>query len=305
MDIKQLQYFVKIVEYENMSRASEELLVAQPALSRMIKNMEERLQTKLFERNGKKIKLSRSGEIFYSHAVVILKEFEEAQKEIDELNSREKNDVIVVMKTAIGLLPMLLKAFYQRFPDINVTVLREVDEKRENQNIDFIIEQDFSDVPKKDKIVLMHDDCKIMISQKHPLAAKQGLSLGDLREEKFYVLNDSPSLHQITEKACLDAGFSPDIYEECNSRETILSFVEAGLGAAMIPYKTWFCCWHPDLIAIDYDLSKYKRIISLYEVSGSRNKKVRAFEEFCIEFFGQVDQTEGNVELLKKHFDTL
>lgn len=305
MDIKQLKYFVRIAECENMSRAAEELLIAQPALSRMVKKMEEQLQTRLFDRNGKKIKLSRSGEIFYAHALIILKEFEGAEMEIQELNSREKNDIVVVMKTAIGLLPILLRSFSHQYPDIHVTVLREASEGENNQNIDFIIDQDTPDAVKKDKQVLLYDDCRIMISQKHPLAENKQLSLGDLRGEKFYVLNDSPSLRQITERACQDAGFQPDIYADCNSRETIFSFVEAGLGAAMIPYKTWLCYWHPDLIAIDYDLSRYKRIISLYQASEGNDKKVKTFQKFCIEFFKQVDEADGDIEQLKKHFDIL
>lgn len=87
MDINQLKCFVKIAEYENMSRAAEELLIAQPSLSRTIKSLEQHFHTQLFERDGKKIRISKSGEILYRHAVAVISGLEEAENEIDKINS--------------------------------------------------------------------------------------------------------------------------------------------------------------------------------------------------------------------------
>ena len=71
MTFKQLQFFRKTAELENISRAAKELFVAQPALSKSIKDLEAELKYPLFDRNGKKISLNQNGRILYKHVKLL------------------------------------------------------------------------------------------------------------------------------------------------------------------------------------------------------------------------------------------
>ena len=65
MDFKQLKYFARIAELGNMTRASEALRIAQPALSQQIANLEGELDTRLFDRTAHGVRLTRAGEVLY------------------------------------------------------------------------------------------------------------------------------------------------------------------------------------------------------------------------------------------------
>ncbi len=95
MDILQLTYFKKIAELENVSKASEELMVAQPSLSKVIKTLETELDTKLFDRVGKKIVLNNNGRILLAHTNLILQNIEDARAEIMDSDSKLTGTVTI------------------------------------------------------------------------------------------------------------------------------------------------------------------------------------------------------------------
>ena len=87
MDFYQLTYFKKVAETRSMSRASGELLLTQPAVSKQIKALEEELGEKLFDRIGKKVFLTRAGEVLYTYAEKILRSVQEAKTAVKDMSS--------------------------------------------------------------------------------------------------------------------------------------------------------------------------------------------------------------------------
>ncbi len=84
MDFKQLKYFVRIAELGNMTRASEALCIAQPALSQQIANLEAELGTRLFDRSVQGVRPTQSGDVLYRHAKSLLKQFEDVRVAVSE-----------------------------------------------------------------------------------------------------------------------------------------------------------------------------------------------------------------------------
>ena len=83
MDLRQLKYFVKIVEQRSMSRASVELNIAQSALSLQISTLEARLQQKLLVRRSTGVSPTEAGQALYKHAVAILRQVERATQDVE------------------------------------------------------------------------------------------------------------------------------------------------------------------------------------------------------------------------------
>ncbi len=125
MDLKQLDYFVRVAELGSFTRASSVLRVAQPALSRQVRALEVELRQTLFERNGRGVTLTDAGRLLLAHGRGILQQVARARQELDEQRGAAAGAL------SIGLPPSLsrthtaplVEAFRARFPKATLTVL--------------------------------------------------------------------------------------------------------------------------------------------------------------------------------------
>ena len=108
MDIHELTYFKKVAELQHMTRAAQELRVAQPALSRTISGLEQELGVKLFERKGKSIALNQYGTILLQHTQRILQEMAEIERDLSEAKGEATRTVTITLYAASKLLPRLV-----------------------------------------------------------------------------------------------------------------------------------------------------------------------------------------------------
>ncbi len=115
MELYQLRYFVKVAEMEHMTRASKELNLSEPALSRGIRHLEDELGTKLFIRRGRSIVLTESGTLLLSRAREVLKGVDDLQAEVRGV-PQLRQPVRLVSRAAASLLPPLLVDFCRENP---------------------------------------------------------------------------------------------------------------------------------------------------------------------------------------------
>ena len=93
MDLKHLRYFVVVAELEHVTRAAEQLMVSQPFLTKIIKQLEKEIGVDLFDHVGRKISLNRYGKAYYARIKKCFLELENAQNEVNELSGRDKQTV--------------------------------------------------------------------------------------------------------------------------------------------------------------------------------------------------------------------
>ena len=125
MDIHSLTYFKKVAELQHITRASEELHVAQPSLSRTISRLEKELGVQLFERSGKNIILNSYGEILLKHTNRILQELKDIEQEIGDAAGERSRTVTLSLYAASKLLPELVMAFKHEYPSIRLQIIQE------------------------------------------------------------------------------------------------------------------------------------------------------------------------------------
>lgn len=87
--LKQMQYFIKIVEKHSFTRAAEECLISQSAISQQIKALEEELDVKLYIKNQRSFRLTSAGEYFYSHCIDIVRSVDELTHKIKDIEDNE------------------------------------------------------------------------------------------------------------------------------------------------------------------------------------------------------------------------
>lgn len=124
MDIRQLEYLVAIADEANFTRAAEKLFVSQPALTQQIQKLEQELDTILFDRSKRHIRLTASGDILYQHAQTIFREMAELKREIQEIQSLERGTlrIGVVQTVNAYLMPALVAQFNQMYKGIRLFV---------------------------------------------------------------------------------------------------------------------------------------------------------------------------------------
>ncbi|MBT2623384.1 LysR family transcriptional regulator [Chryseobacterium sp. ISL-6] len=120
-----LKVFYTVASRLSFTRASEELNISQPAVTKHIKEIENQLNTKLFDRKGTSIQLTRSGIVLYEYAEKIRNIYRDLEFEIHQLNSEHKGKLIIGASTTVAqyILPEILAKFHSYYRDIKIELL--------------------------------------------------------------------------------------------------------------------------------------------------------------------------------------
>lgn len=239
MDLKNLSYFIKVAETEHLSRSAKSLHIAQPALSKIISNLESDLQVKLFDRVGKKIHLNDNGRIFLRYAKMAINAIADARTEIADCNLQQSNTVVIAMHAASKLLPEIIAGFNQKNPGIKIAIVQHEESSWENRHCDLIVDSSQNRLVDSQACLLLEEDILLAVPASHPLAAKDEINLEEAANESFISLQKGKGLSNLTIAYCLAAGFEPGIILESDDPAVVRSLIGLGLGVAFIPAITW------------------------------------------------------------------
>jgi DNA-binding transcriptional LysR family regulator len=125
MNLKQLTYFVALAEELHFGRAAERLGMAQPPLSRQIKQIEEELGALLFNRGRNAISITQAGERLYERGTSILRQFEDAKLEVRRIGQGAEGRLRIgfVGSSTFGTLPNIIKSFRANYPEVNLSLV--------------------------------------------------------------------------------------------------------------------------------------------------------------------------------------
>lgn len=246
MEIDHLRYFLKVAELEHMSKAADELSISQPALSAIIKKLEDELGVELFLREGRNIKLSKYGKIFQPYARNTISEYYRYQDKLKKAKFEEEQLVRIAMPPLFSF-PELHKGMYSTFPDASIMLKQGQTDDLFNQlkrgELDFILmgAGRFED---KDIVVetLSNDPMIMVVPEQHPMAKQKEAKLIDFKDENFVNFSrpggssapDSTDL----EYFCELSGFSPKIVYQAPYMYEIVNAVRNGLGVSLSPKIT-------------------------------------------------------------------
>jgi DNA-binding transcriptional LysR family regulator len=243
MELRQLQYFVAIAEHESFRRASEDLVIAQPALSAQIAKLESELGLALFERVGRGVRLTDPGRL-------VLLEARRALAAADAV-------IGMARAGAQGAVGSLRIGYSRIFPFRDMTRILRAFRKRRPQ-----IVLDLAEYPSEEQLRLLRAgelDCALVrlpedldddelvsypvvlvrsmvaLPREHRLAKRRTIPLRELADEDWVALARQVEIsfrdHFVA--LCRSAGFTPRITQETNDVRIIYGFVAAGLGVAM------------------------------------------------------------------------
>ncbi len=131
MDLKQLQYFIAVVEHMNYSKAAEKLHISQPSLSNAIKKLEQEIGSQLLERNTRNLHLTEAGQLLYERAKMILKNMEILKIEMDEVIVHGTSEITIgVMESIKHWLPKVITVYKEIYPQMKIHLVDILGSKR-------------------------------------------------------------------------------------------------------------------------------------------------------------------------------
>lgn len=286
MDIHSLTYFKKVAELQHITRAAEELHVAQPSLSRTIARMEDELGVQLFERSGKNIFLNEYGSIVLRHTNRILQEIKDIHREIADVSEESDRTVSVSLYSASKLFPNLVMAFKREHPGIRLQIVQESLNKNPSEECDITLYSTMQPDIRENSVTLFAEDIMLALPKSNPLSQRSSLNLSEVANEEFICLQRGKSLRTITDIYCKIAGFEPSVVLESDSPETVRELIRAGIGISFIPSITWQGMETKDLVLVPIEAPQCKRYIHLsWRSTGYFSPAAVLFRDFLQEYF--------------------
>src|SRR5579859_128319 len=293
MEILQLKYFQTVARLEHMTRAAEELGIAQPALSQTIARLEAELGVPLFERMGRGIRLNQFGRAYAQRVERIFLEMEQGQRELADIAGGAQGQIELALSVATHLLPDLLSAFRQdhsairfRLSQHDVTTMAQ----QLNRGIyDLCITSPPLQQSGVASIALLTEDIHLAVPAGHPFAHRSQIRLPEVAEEAFICLKPEHSLRQLTDSFCQQAGFRPQIVFESDEPSIIRGLIKAGLGIAFVPALSWRGSIGAAVVEIPVAEPLCQRTIGLsWLASHSLSAAAQQFRDFAVHYFAQL-----------------
>lgn len=245
MELRHLRYFVGVAQELNFTKAARKLHVAQPALSRQIRHLEEELGVTLFERNRRSVQLTETGQAFLPEALALLEQSEHAVKvaKSSGQGSRSPLNLGYVWGLFHSVVPGLIERFRGQFPDVAVnlfdlTATQQAEALAQGRLdagfIGFAHEAEAARLAKR-KV----GACRFVaaLPKNHPAARKAKVALATLAQDFFFVISEQsyPGAAHFVLEACAGAGFRPKILQAAERGHTILGLVAGNCGVALLP----------------------------------------------------------------------
>jgi DNA-binding transcriptional LysR family regulator len=239
MDFDQLHTFLEIVRLKSFSKAAQTCYRTQPAISAQVRQLEQELNTALFERFGSRISLTTAGKVFAEYAAQMLDQRRQAQDAINELDRNPRGELVIAANeaTCIYVLPQVFSEFKNLFPAVQLQVNRSYGGHIVDAVMENIADFGLTQLPVEEKRVqvadIYKDEIRLLAPFRHPLADRKAIYPSDLLEFQLLLPKSG------TTRARLNAWFElveDDLHVsmELDSTEMIKRFVMAGLGLSFL-----------------------------------------------------------------------
>lgn len=245
MELRHLRYFAAVAEALNFSRAAEKLRVAQPALSRQVRDLEEEMGVQLLERNRVHVRLTDAGRIFLGHVRRLLAQVDVAVTAAQEAARGHDGTLVICSDWRLSMSPVpeTIVAFRARYPRVEV----ELAELRLHEqtaalragriHLGFVPREMLGERDDLSILPVVRSEIMAVLPGNHRTSGCPSVRLRDLKGEQWLWVDDehAPGFRGYISQSCRLAGFAPEFGRSAATLEGLLALVAAGYGAALLP----------------------------------------------------------------------
>lgn len=240
MDLKQLEYFVRVAELGSFTRASSVLNIAQPALSRQVRLLEVELRQNLLLRNGRGVTTTEAGKLLLEHGRGILHQVERAREDLGRVRGALAGRVALGLPPSIArmLTVPLTREFRQRLPSASLSISEgltiSMQEWLLTGRLDIALLYNPPPTPELDTIPLMEEEL-FLIGLRTPTGKTDAISLKAVSELPLVIPSRPNAIRMVVETQMAGIGCKPHISLEIDGIAAILDLVADGAGYAILP----------------------------------------------------------------------
>jgi len=260
LDIQYLRYYVEIINNRSFTKSAEKLIVTQPMLTRIVKQLEEELNTKLIERTSKIFHVTDTGMELYQRALELLSCHDDIYRSIGDIKDAKSGKIRLSIPGVIldAYFPELLRSFYEAYPSVEISVIEEGSKLTVKSVLHHDVDLGMVMLPvkKHDSLEIINiwkSTCQWVTVKTHPLAGKKSVHLEELKDERFITFSDTATLHDFFITNCERQGFVPKIVYKSLMPSFVFDMVSYNLCSAIMPWPVIRKYARPDIAAIPLD----------------------------------------------------
>ena len=270
MDIRDITYFLKIAEHENISKAAAELHISQPPLSRQLKRLEDELGVELFSRDNGRLRLTEAGYFFKQHAQEVVSLLETTKNQLSENYNGKKGKIRIgtIETLSAEKLPKWIAEFHEIYPGITYQIMN-----KNSDEIIYMVDKGLLDMgivrepinsQYYERIHLQEDSWIAYIPNRNPLSQKNRtttkIEFSELKDELLIV--PSREIHEKQINTFFEMiGAEPQIVCWYSSLVNGMALVKNGLGIMLCPKSAQ--------AILDYSCAAVKEIVNPTMTTGS------------------------------------
>lgn len=265
MDIQKLKYFYTTAKLEHITRASEILHISQPSLTQAIHTLESELGVPLFERQGRRIALTRFGKYLRDRLDALLPEFDNLSVEMEQLKNSVSKTVKLNILAASSFVINAIMSYKKKNPD----VIFDFEQNELKYDSDIVIATNGVSLERSSDCLdrcVKEEKIYLAVPRDSSYAERASIELAEVREESFILLSNKRLFGVICNKFCSVAGFYPKILFESDSPAAVQNIISMGAGIAFWPEYSWGKINNKNvaLVPISYPICRRDLIIELH-----------------------------------------
>ncbi len=284
MDLTKLRYFYIVAKYEHMTRAAEEIHIAQPALTKTIKMLENELGVPLFMKKGRNIYLTAFGVYLKNKLDGIFPQLDRIPEEMDALRIQAKNTVRLNVLAASTAVTNAIISYKKSNPH----TIFELIQNEEETDCDISVVTTPTQAKNASNIIkqcVMEEEIFLAVPKNSPYAALDAIALSSVKNEEFVSLAGSRPFRAICDAFCAMAGFKLKPAFESDSPIAVQNIIGAGAGVGFWPEYSWGRMSASDMILlpISEPACERKLILTLH-TSSEISEVAEGFYQHLVHF---------------------
>ena len=243
MELHQLRYLVLVAEERNFTRAAARANVAQPALSRQVRKLEDELGVPLVDRTSRRVRMTEHGAALVERARRVLDEIDQARAQVRDVKQLLGGRVVIGLTPTTGSLDVVdvLGAFHAEHPAVELSLREDLSvtlaDRLRADEIDLAFLSGISRTARAQLTLhsLAKEPLVAVLPPEHRLARRSNLRIRELREERLIAFPEGATIRATVFAAAGRAGFVPRIAFETYDLHRVRALVAHGLGVAVVP----------------------------------------------------------------------
>lgn len=291
MNLNHLSYFRVLAKLEHYTQAAEELSITQPSLSHAMSTLEKNLGTYLFEKQGRNIKLTKHGKIYFEYVDRALSELEKGEKKLRELTNISTGTIELGYIYTLGpsFIPKLIKEFSNKQDNRSIKFLfgqgttKTLIEGLKQEKYDMVFCSLVENEPDIDFTPIANEELVVIVSNEHPLATKDSIDLTEIDSYPFIGFSEKSGIRSLIDDLFKKVNIIPNIICEVEEDNAVAGLVEINYGIAVVPKISSLKYYNVKVLPITNP--KHERYIYLATLKNRYlTPSVNLFKKYSLEY---------------------